>query len=68
MEYMTVEEIAATLRLDESTIRRWCRTGILPAIQVGRQYRVARSEFDRFVAGRRIKDSGERPTSLVLAH
>jgi excisionase family DNA binding protein len=40
-EYITPHEIAKRLRVDESTVRRWIRTGILEAetIRQGRRNR-----------------------------
>ena len=39
-EYVTTEEAATRLRVSEETIRRWCRAGRLPAVQIGRQHRI----------------------------
>lgn len=52
MSYLTPAEIAALLRVDISTVQRWIRIGELPAIRAGRQYRVERTEYERFVAER----------------
>ncbi|MEO7912012.1 MAG: helix-turn-helix domain-containing protein [Roseiflexaceae bacterium] len=35
MKYPTAEEIAAELRVDISTVRRWLRSGELASIRVG---------------------------------
>ena len=34
-EYMAPQAIAVLLGVDPSTVRRWCRDGRLPAIQIG---------------------------------
>ena len=39
-EYLTTEETAARLRVSEETIRRWCRAGRLPSVQIGRAHRI----------------------------
>lgn len=39
-EYVTTEEAAKRLRVSEETIRRWCRSGRLPTIQIGRAHRI----------------------------
>lgn len=67
MALLTTEEIAAQLRLDESTIRRWCRSGILPALRVGRQYRVEEEDFKKFVAEREVTSTRKNGASLALA-
>lgn len=49
VKYMTVAEVAEELRVDQRTIRNWIRDGRLVAIRVGRQWRIERSEYDRFI-------------------
>jgi len=46
---MTVHETAAQLRIKESTIRGWIRTGKLRAIKFGREWRVAVIDLERFL-------------------
>lgn len=45
-KYMTVDDIAGLLKLHKATIQKWCREGHLPAVKIGRQYRVRKSDFD----------------------
>ena len=45
---LTTDEIAELLSLDVQTIRRWCRDGELPAVKLGRYYRVSRPELARW--------------------
>lgn len=51
-EVMTAEEVAAYLRVHLITVRRWCRQGELPAVKVGRSYRIRRTDLDRWWAER----------------
>lgn len=51
-EWLTVSDITEELKVHEETVRRWIRTGQLPAtllrnIRTG--YRVRRSDLDQFV-------------------
>ena len=46
---MTVAEIAATLRLNQQTIRNWIDQGRLPAIRIGRRVRIKRSDFEQLL-------------------
>ena len=44
-EVLTVDEIAAYLKVGEATVRRWCREGTLPALKIGHQYRVRAADL-----------------------
>lgn len=50
-EMLTVPEIAARMRVTESTVRRWLRTHRMRGILTGRKagYRIPLSEYERFV-------------------
>ena len=50
IKYLTIDEICGLLRVTRATILRLVRTGELPAIQVGKQYRVAESDFESYLA------------------
>lgn len=47
--YLTAAEVAALLRVDPQTVRRWCATGELPSVRAGRVIRIRREDVDRFV-------------------
>ncbi len=44
----TVGEVAAIFRVPPETVRRLIRQGDLPAIRLGRAYRIPRSVIDRY--------------------
>ncbi|MGZ3611442.1 MAG: helix-turn-helix domain-containing protein [Ktedonobacteraceae bacterium] len=46
---LTVEEIAEDLRVSAGTVRRWIRSGKLPAFGLG-QYRIRRADYEKFLA------------------
>jgi excisionase family DNA binding protein len=50
---LTTEEVLAYLNVTPRTIYRLIRTGELPAIRVGRQWRFRRSDLDAFVERQR---------------
>ena len=52
MDYLTPAEIAERLRVDVTTVQRWIRSGQLPAIRVGRQYRVENHVYQQFIVGK----------------
>ncbi len=42
-------EVAARLHVDESTVRRWARTGVIQRVKVGGTVLVPKSEIDRIL-------------------
>ncbi|MGI9119710.1 MAG: helix-turn-helix domain-containing protein [Acidimicrobiales bacterium] len=49
-QYLTVSEVAATLRVSTMTVYRLIKSGDLPAIRVGKSYRLSEDEVDRYLA------------------
>jgi excisionase family DNA binding protein len=47
--YLTVAEVAETLKLNQQTVRNWIDQGSLPALRVGRRVRIKRSDFQRVI-------------------
>jgi excisionase family DNA binding protein len=43
---LTVPQVAAELQVTAQTIRNWIDHGILPAVRIGRAYRVKRQDVD----------------------
>ena len=54
-EFLTIREVAHLLKLSEATIRKWCREGRLPALKLGKAYRIRRSDIDRLFEQARKK-------------
>jgi len=53
--YMLLKEIASILRVHIVTVRRWVIKGKLPAVLLGKDYRVKKSDFEKFLNERRVK-------------
>jgi excisionase family DNA binding protein len=49
-EFLTVNEIAEHLRLNQQTVRNWIDQGRLRAVRVGRRVRVRRTDLDHLVS------------------
>src|ERR1700754_3393197 len=47
--FLTVAEVAETLKLNQQTVRNWIDQGSLPALRVGRRVRIKRSDFERIL-------------------
>ena len=54
-EYLTTEDIARHLDISVATVRRYIRTGKLPAVRLERAYRVRREDFEAFLKEREIR-------------
>src|SRR5688572_16896763 len=50
-KYMTVPEVASELRLTEQTVRDLIKRGDIPALKIGKQYRIKRADFEKLEAG-----------------
>ena len=48
-EIMTVEEVAAYLKVSKNTVRRWCVKGKLPAFKIEREWRIYREDLERVI-------------------
>ena len=48
-DFYLVEELAEKLRVNPMTIYRYIKAGKLEAHKIGKEYRIAKIEFDRFI-------------------
>ena len=56
---LTVAEVAATMRVSNMTVYRLIKSGELPAIRLGKTYRVLESEVERYLSGLLVMVEGE---------
>ncbi|MCQ3976530.1 MAG: excisionase [Anaerolineae bacterium] len=64
-ELLTVDEVAEYLRVAPNTVYRWCRDGKLTGIKIGKEWRIARTNLDSFLAERTgVKESSSLETLL----
>jgi excisionase family DNA binding protein len=49
MELLDVEEVAAYLKIHPEVVRRWLREKRLPGIKIGKEWRVAKEDLDRYL-------------------
>ena len=52
-EMLTVEEVAKMLKVHVKTVRHWINTGELKAMDIGRDYRISRSDLQEFIDNRK---------------
>jgi len=50
--FLTAAEVASLLRVSTMTVYRLIRAGELPAVRVGKSYRVREDDVDRYLAAR----------------
>ena len=48
--FATVAEVASLLRVSNMTVYRLVQAGQLPAVRVGRSYRIKEADVDRYLA------------------
>lgn len=64
---LTAVEVSDLLRVSTMTVYRLIRRGELPAVRVGRNYRVRASELDAYLAGQVVDPATIRPSDLGIA-
>ena len=55
---LTVAEVAATMRVSNMTVYRLIKSGELPALRVGKNYRVRESDVDRYLSEQAVQVEG----------
>jgi excisionase family DNA binding protein len=59
--FLTVPEVAARLRMTPMTIYRWIEDGKLPALQIGKHYRIRESDLDAVLTSSEVRTVREDP-------
>lgn len=49
-DFYLVGELADKLRVNKMTIYRWIKAGKLPAVKVGKDYRITKEDFERAIS------------------
>ena len=55
VRFRTVGEVAALLRVSNMTVYRLINSGELPAVRIGRSFRLPAADVDQYVADRLYK-------------
>lgn len=56
-EILTIDEVAAYLRLTPQTIYKWAQEKRIPAVKLGKEWRFRRSIIDRWFDEQLLNDS-----------
>lgn len=51
--FMSVKEVSDLLQVGETTIRNWIHDGALPAVDIGREWRIAPEDLEAFLETRK---------------
>lgn len=51
MDYLTVLEVSQILKTHTNTIYKMCRDGVLPAVKIGKEWRIERKRLATFMEG-----------------
>jgi excisionase family DNA binding protein len=54
-ELLDTDDIAHYLGVHRKTVQRWVRTGQLPAMKIGRSFKIRRADFLKFLDARQIR-------------
>lgn len=55
---LTVAEVAGAMRVSNMTVYRLIKSGELPAVRVGKNYRLRESDLERFLEERSVRTEG----------
>ena len=55
---LTVAEVAGAMRVSSMTVYRLIKSGELPAVRVGKNYRLRESDLERFLEERSVRTEG----------
>jgi excisionase family DNA binding protein len=55
---LTVAEVASVMRISTMTVYRLIKAGELPAVRVGRSYRVRGSALEQYLSSRSVQVEG----------
>ena len=55
---LTVAEVAGAMRVSNMTVYRLIKSGELPALRVGKNYRIRESDVNRYISGQFVHVEG----------
>ena len=66
-EILKISEVAQLLKVSELTVRRWCKAGKLPAVKLGKHYRIRLQDINKIFEDKKIsmKDEYEANNNSV---
>lgn len=65
--YQTVQELSDRLEVAEATVRQWIKSGELRAIDIGKGWRIADADLERFLKARETAQRKQDDTTANIA-
>jgi excisionase family DNA binding protein len=53
-EFLTTDDVLGYLRINARTVYRLIKNGDIPAVRIGRQWRIRRCDLDSWLNGQRL--------------
>ena len=47
-ELLSVDDMTRILKVSKGTVQRWCHARELPAVKIGKAYRIRKEDLDRW--------------------
>jgi excisionase family DNA binding protein len=66
-EWLSVSDICALMDVSPYVVTSQLRSGNLPAVKFGREWRVARADFEDWINAQRMESRGQRSGEDVVA-
>jgi excisionase family DNA binding protein len=55
---LTVSEVAASMRVSNMTVYRLIKSGELPAVRIGHNFRIREADVERYLSARSVRVEG----------
>lgn len=65
--YLTVSEVCRQVRKSPGAVVRLIHNGVLPAVKIGRTYRINAADLDAFLGAARVRPRAEAMSPKLLA-
>ena len=62
-QLLTTREAAGYLRIHWMTVSRWCKDGLMPAARIGKNWRIKKSDLDKWYKGK-VKSNGRQDQAV----
>ena len=54
-DFCSTKQVAKALSVNVMTVKRWIHKGVLPGYKLDKEYRIKKSDIDKFLSERLVK-------------